>query len=108
MVAALARKECAAIPRVWLPRYAHLHLIVVLTIDSQRQGKIMEKTPVFSSTKQGPSHCDTHPDKNEMKAIEESQEETVSRPGGFRNHPDEPTNPNEAIERHRRKLLRLE
>ena len=65
----------------------------------------MAKIPVFPSTKQGPSHSDVHPDKNEMKAIEESKEQTVSRPGGFRNHPDDPTNPNEAIERHRRKLM---
>jgi hypothetical protein len=64
----------------------------------------MPKTPVLPSTKQGPSHSDTHPDKNEKKAIEESREETISKPGGFANDPDDPTNPNEAIERHRRKL----
>lgn len=52
----------------------------------------------------GPSHSDKHPDKNEKKAIEESQKPTVSRPGGFKNDPDDPTNPNEAIERTRRKL----
>jgi hypothetical protein len=64
----------------------------------------MPKIPVFPSTKQGPSHSDTHPDKNEQKAIDESKEQTVSKPGGFANDPDDPTNPNEAIERHRRKL----
>jgi hypothetical protein len=66
----------------------------------------MAKNPVIPRTKQGPSHSDTHPDKNEQKAIDESKEQTVSKPGGFRNDPDDPTNPNEAIERHRRKLLR--
>jgi hypothetical protein len=40
------------------------------------------------------------------KAVEESHAETVSRPGGFRNDPDDPTSPNEAIERSRRKLRR--
>jgi len=40
------------------------------------------------------------------KAVEESQAQTVSRPGGFRNDPDDPTSPNEAIERSRRKLRR--
>jgi hypothetical protein len=40
------------------------------------------------------------------KAVEESHAETVSRPGGFRNDPDDPTNPNEAIERSRRTLRR--
>jgi hypothetical protein len=38
------------------------------------------------------------------KALRESQEETVSKPGGFKNDPDDPTNPNEAIERSRRAL----
>ncbi len=38
------------------------------------------------------------------KAEREQQEKTVSRPGGFKNDPDDPTNPNEAIERSRRAL----
>ena len=66
----------------------------------------MAKTPVVRSSKQGPSHSDTHPDKNEKKAIDESMEQTVSKPGGFTNDPDDPTNPNEAVERHRRTLRR--
>jgi hypothetical protein len=41
---------------------------------------------------------------DEKKAIDESKQPTVSHPGGFKNDPDDPTNPNEAIERHRRKL----
>ncbi len=55
-------------------------------------------------TKRGPSHTDSHPDQDERQAIEESREPTVSRPGGFANDPDDATNPNEAIERHRRKV----
>jgi hypothetical protein len=38
------------------------------------------------------------------KAEREMQAETVSKPGGFKNDPDDPTNPNEAIERSRRAL----
>jgi hypothetical protein len=38
------------------------------------------------------------------KAAREGKAETVSRPGGFKNDPDDPTNPNEAIERSRRAL----
>ena len=38
------------------------------------------------------------------KALRESQEATVSKPGGFKNDPDDPTIPNEAIERSRRGL----
>jgi hypothetical protein len=68
--------------------------------------QIMAKTPVVPCSKQGPSHSDTHPDKNERKAADESMEQTASKPGGFANDPDDPTNPNEAIERHRRTLRR--
>jgi hypothetical protein len=64
----------------------------------------MAKKIIIPSTGRGPSLADTHPDKNEQKAFDESSETTVSRPGGFANDPDDPTNPNEAIERHRRKL----
>ncbi len=38
------------------------------------------------------------------KAAQERREPAVSKPGGFANDPDDPTNPNEVIERHRRKL----
>lgn len=41
---------------------------------------------------------------DESKAAKEKQEPTVTEPGGFKNDPDDPTNPNEAIERTRRKL----
>jgi hypothetical protein len=64
----------------------------------------MAKTQSVPPSRHGPSHSDVHPDKSEQQAVEESQKPTVSRPGGFKNDPDDPTNPNEAIERHRRKL----
>jgi hypothetical protein len=44
--------------------------------------------------------------KDERQAEEESSCETVSRPGGFKNHPDDPTNPNEVRERHLNKIKR--
>lgn len=56
------------------------------------------------TTRRGPSHADVHPDKQERKALEESTRDTVSQPDGFKNDPDDPTNPNEAIERQRRRL----
>ncbi len=42
------------------------------------------------------------------QAAREKESETVSNstPGGFKNDPDDPTNPNEAIERSRRGLRR--
>jgi hypothetical protein len=64
----------------------------------------MTSTPNVPPTHRGPSHADKHPDKNEKKAVEERRKPTASRPGGFPNDPDDPTNPNEAIERTRRKL----
>jgi hypothetical protein len=48
----------------------------------------------------------TPPPQEDPQAAREKQEETVSVPGGFKNDPDEPTNPNEAIERHRRNVRR--
>jgi len=38
------------------------------------------------------------------KAVSESHAETVSQPGGFKNDPDDPTSPNECIERSRKAL----
>ncbi len=61
----------------------------------------MVKTPIPAS-KQGPV-AQTTPRPEEQTA-EESKKPTVSKPGGFQNDPDDPTNPNEEIERHRRKL----
>jgi hypothetical protein len=45
-------------------------------------------------------------DKVERQAEEERKADTVSKPGGFKNDPDDPTNPNEVRERHLRKLRR--
>lgn len=44
---------------------------------------------------------------DEMQAEEERRAGTISRPGGFHNDPDVPTNPNEARERYLRKLRSL-
>jgi hypothetical protein len=38
------------------------------------------------------------------KASLEREAETVSKPGGFKNDPDDPTNPNEARERSHRAM----
>jgi hypothetical protein len=45
-------------------------------------------------------------DADKHKAEEESKAETVSKPGGFKNDPDDPTNPNEVRERSLKKLRR--
>ena len=42
--------------------------------------------------------------KDQRQAEEESKADTVSRPGGFKNDPDDPTNPNEVRERHLKKI----
>jgi hypothetical protein len=46
------------------------------------------------------------PSSDERQAQEESKAPTVSKHGGFKNDPDDPTNPNEVRERHNRKLRR--
>jgi hypothetical protein len=56
------------------------------------------------STEHPPGRTAPHPEPIEKEGVAESKQPTVSRPGGFKNDPDDPTNPNEAIERHRRKL----
>jgi len=42
--------------------------------------------------------------KDERQAEEEDKAETVSKPGGFPNDPDDPKNPNEVRERHLKKI----
>ena len=42
--------------------------------------------------------------KDQLQAEEELKADTLTMPGGFRNDPDDPTNPNEVRERHLRKL----
>jgi hypothetical protein len=42
--------------------------------------------------------------KDELQAEEERKADTVSRPEGFCNDPDDPTNPNEVRERYLRRL----
>jgi hypothetical protein len=49
---------------------------------------------------------DKGPSKDERKAQEESAKQPISKPGGFKNDPPDPTNPNEARERHLRDLKR--
>jgi hypothetical protein len=41
---------------------------------------------------------------DEKQAEKERQAEPASRPGGFRNDPDDPSNPNEVRERHLKKV----
>lgn len=57
--------------------------------------------PTRSAT---PASLDQREAADRAKAARESVENTVSKPDGFANDPDDATNPNEAIERHRRKL----
>ena len=49
---------------------------------------------------------DTGKSKDERQAEEESKADPVSKPGGFKNDPNDPTNPNEVRERHLKKIKR--
>jgi hypothetical protein len=44
--------------------------------------------------------------KDERQAEEESRADPISKPGGFKNDPKDPTNPNEVRERHLKKIKR--
>ena len=44
--------------------------------------------------------------KDERQAEEESKADPISKPGGFKNDPPDPTNPNEVRERHLKKINR--
>jgi hypothetical protein len=60
-------------------------------------------SPPAGSLAQAPA-LDRRKPKNEKQAEEEGKADTVSKPGGFRNDPDSPKNPNEARERHQKKV----
>jgi hypothetical protein len=51
-----------------------------------------------------PSGAKTPPE--EKQAEKERQSEPASRPGGFQNDPNDPSNPNEVRERHLKKVDR--
>jgi hypothetical protein len=59
-----------------------------------------------SSSSNNPRQGSARPPGEDPKAAQERECETVSAstPGSFKNDPDDPTNPNEAIERSRRTL----
>jgi hypothetical protein len=49
---------------------------------------------------------ETGKSKDERQAEQESKADTISKPGGFKNDPNDPTNPNEVRERHLKKIKR--
>jgi hypothetical protein len=57
-----------------------------------------------TSSNRPPTKGSATPPGPDPKATRERDCETVSRPDGFKNDPDDPTSPNEAIERSRRTL----
>jgi hypothetical protein len=52
----------------------------------------------------GDKSVDTGKSKDERQAEEEGQAKPASKPGGFKNDPNDPTNPNEVRERHLKKI----
>lgn len=49
---------------------------------------------------------DTGKSKDQRQAEDESKADTTSKPGSFKNDPDDPTNPNEVRERSLKKIKR--
>ena len=52
----------------------------------------------------GSAKLDERKPKDQKQAEEEDKAETISKPGGFSNDPDDPKNPNEVRERHQQKI----
>jgi hypothetical protein len=62
------------------------------------------KPPLLSSGKG--KAVESGKSKDERQAEQEGKAETASKPGGFKNDPNDPTNPNEVRERHLKKIKR--
>ena len=54
----------------------------------------------------GGKSVDTGKSKDQRQAEEESKAEPATKPGGFKNDPNDPTNPNEVRERTLKKIKR--
>ena len=54
----------------------------------------------------GGKSVDTGKSKDQRQAEEESKAKPATKPGGFQNDPNDPTNPNEVRERHLKKIKR--
>ncbi len=57
-----------------------------------------------SATSSGGKSLDEGKSRDENKADDESAAPSISRPDGFKNDPDDSTNPNEVRERHLREV----
>jgi hypothetical protein len=66
----------------------------------------LSRSVAYMSPADGPS-VDNGKSKDQLQAEEERKAQTLSRPGGFRNDPDDPTNPNEVRERYLIKLREM-
>ena len=56
-------------------------------------------TLLSSATGESPALPEKGKSKDERQAEEESKHDTASKPGGYQNDPDDPSNPNEVRER---------
>lgn len=59
---------------------------------------------LLSTTADVGKSVDTGKSKDERQADEESKAKPISKPGGFKNDPKDPTNPNEVRERSLKKI----
>ena len=92
----------------------HASLAFVNGAGNKRRAPVAQTDPeglhllnalLSSATSESPQPTvDKDKSKDERQAEEENQADTVSRPGGFKNDPDDPKNPNEVRERHLKKI----
>jgi hypothetical protein len=90
----------------------HMHASLAFVNGAGSAGKDLRLLNTLLSTASKQPHpgsgkgkaLDPGKSKDERQADEESKADTVSKPGGFKNDPDDPTNPNEVRERHLKKI----
>lgn len=72
----------------------------------RREGDDLEllKTLLSSAADEPAALREKGQSKDERQAEEERKHDPISKPGGFQNDPNDPTNPNEVRERYLRKI----
>jgi hypothetical protein len=97
----------AGLPRAYPVEEINMHGNKQRTPSAQTDPGLRLSNKLLSMAAESPSPVlDKSKSKDERQAEEESKADTVSKPGGFDNDPDDPTNPNEVRERHLKKIKR--
>jgi hypothetical protein len=70
----------------------------------RRDGLHLLKTLLSSAADKTPALPEKDKSMDELQSEEESKHDPISKPGGFQNDPNDPTNPNEVRHRYLQKI----